>query len=134
VKTWRFRGRDAPLYLTTYTQERLPPPDDAKMGFFLDFLSSNEMIWQTARSLRIVKTSCAADWKKLPPDFASEMSAFIAGRQHLRTFYKEPASLSDTLTQITSLDALGNVPDMVIVPRKGLMRTRPPPANVPRGT
>jgi pimeloyl-ACP methyl ester carboxylesterase len=89
-----------PSYLTTYTEVGLPSPDDPKTSFFIDFLSSNEMRWQMATWLRIVKTSYVDDWKKLPPDLAPEMSTFIAGLQHLRTFCKEPASLSDTLTQI----------------------------------
>jgi len=42
------------------------------------------------------------------------MSAFIAGRQHVRTFYKETSSLPDTLTQIAALDTLGDLPVMVI--------------------
>jgi len=42
------------------------------------------------------------------------MVAFIAGRRHVKTFFKENESLSDTLTRIASLDGLGNLPVTVI--------------------
>jgi len=80
----------------------------------MSLFTSNEMVWQTARCLRIVKTSYGDDWKKLPPDVAPQMSAFIAGRQYVPTFYKQTASLPDTLTQIAALDSLGDLPVMVI--------------------
>ena len=84
------------------------------MSLFANLFTTNEMVWQTARCLKIVKTSYGDDWKNRPPDVAPQMSAFIAGRQHVRTFYKETSSLPDTLTQIAALDTLGDLPVMVI--------------------
>src|SRR5262249_45028886 len=79
-----------------------------------DFWTSNEMIGQTATALGITKSSYDDNWKNLPPDVTPAMAAFIADRRTVRTFFKENGSVSDTLTQIASLDSLGNLPVTVI--------------------
>jgi len=103
-----------PSHLKTNAEVGLPPIDGPKGTLLADVLTSSEVLWRAASWLGIVKTSFGNQWKELPADVVPEMSTFIAGRQHLRTFLEETSSLSDTLAQIASLGSLGRLPVTVI--------------------
>jgi len=100
-----------PSHETTAAEVGLPRLAPAASAAFV---ASNDILWQLAVGLGIVRSTIAVDVTDFPPDLAPAMKVFLPSLQRARAAAREGGSLSDTLSQIRSLGSLGNLPVTVI--------------------
>jgi pimeloyl-ACP methyl ester carboxylesterase len=101
----------SPSAFATMGEVGLPP---IRKSAFATFLASNEILFQIADRIGLIRITIDVDLNDFPSDAAPVMRVFLLSRERARTAVRELNSVSDTLHEISALSGVGPMPVTVI--------------------